>query len=326
MNRKAIGFLILGMLIVGVGATLYLMDPFWKRGNIQPLFRINGKEVKSFGYILQYDTYESRTSVIKEITEYPAELLVMEPMYTVQHASWWTPAELNQMKNGLYPKILIAYVSIGEAESYREYWNETWDANHDGIPDQKAPSWLDRENPDWKGNYKVKYWDPYWQHIIFGTPNSMIDKIMAQGFDGIYMDIIDAFEYYQEQGISDADKRMVEFVRNISAYARGIHPGFLIVPQNGEALSEYPEYMDAIDGIGREDVFFNGNQRQPPEGTVSAIESLTRMKTSGKFILVIEYPSIPKFQHEIKERCDMHGFLVYIGPRTLDDLAGSPFS
>ena len=31
------------------------------------------------------------------------------------------------------------------------------------------PVWLDVENPDWQGNYKVQYWHPEWQAIIFGS-------------------------------------------------------------------------------------------------------------------------------------------------------------
>jgi len=308
------------IILSGAGSSLYLLDPFWKPTNNTSSFLIQGKEVNTFGYLLQYETYETRSSVINAINSYPAQLLVMEPMYTAQPPSWWTSNEIEQMKGGQHPKILIAYVSIGEAESYREYWNESWDANKDGIPDQGAPSWLDRENPDWKGNYKVKYWDPQWQHIIYGTPNSMIDKIMTQGFDGIYMDIIDAFEYYQEQGVSDADRRMVEFVKNISEYTKAIKPGFSIIPQNGEALAKYEDYMNAIDGIGREDVFFNGNQKQPVEAREPVIETLKQMKANGKFILVVEYPTIPKFQHEIKDGGAQHGFLIYIGPRNLNYL------
>ena len=47
-------------------------------------------------------------------------------------------------------------------------------------------------NPDWEGNYKVRYWDKQWQTIIL----EYVDQILEQGFDGVYMDIIDAFEFY----------------------------------------------------------------------------------------------------------------------------------
>ncbi|MDQ7779823.1 MAG: glycosyl hydrolase, partial [Planctomycetota bacterium] len=38
-------------------------------------------------------------------------------------------------------KLVLAYMSIGEAEDYRWYWREEWDADRDGKPDEKAPAW-----------------------------------------------------------------------------------------------------------------------------------------------------------------------------------------
>jgi len=99
--------------------------------------------------------------------------------------------QINQLKrkaNG-GRRLVIAYMSIGEAENYRYYWKEEWASN--------PPSWLDEENPNWKGNYKVRYWDSNWQHIIYGNTDSYLQKIISAGFNGVYLDLVDAFEYYE---------------------------------------------------------------------------------------------------------------------------------
>ena len=80
-------------------------------------------------------------------------------------------------------------MSIGEAEDYRYYWESDWDNN--------PPEWIAFENADWPGNYVVKYWNKDWQNIIFGNKNSYLKKILDAGFDGVYLDIIDAFEYFE---------------------------------------------------------------------------------------------------------------------------------
>ena len=80
-------------------------------------------------------------------------------------------------------------MSIGEAEDYRYYWDSDWEPGH--------PSWIEEENPDWPGNYKVKYWNSSWQDIIYGNGDSYLQKILDQGFDGVYLDIIDAYEYFE---------------------------------------------------------------------------------------------------------------------------------
>lgn len=102
-----------------------------------------------------------------------------------------TPADLDQLRfkaNG-GRRMLICYMSIGEAEDYRYYWQSSWNSNR--------PAWLEAENPDWPGNYKVQYWNADWQSIIYKGSDSYLDKILDAGFDGVYLDIIDAFEYFE---------------------------------------------------------------------------------------------------------------------------------
>ena len=65
--------------------------------------------------------------------------MIMEPESQCSPSLRWTTNEVSQLKSGTNPKILLAYVSIGEAENYREYWDNSWDANGDGIPDAGAP-------------------------------------------------------------------------------------------------------------------------------------------------------------------------------------------
>jgi len=44
----------------------------------------------------------------------------------------------------------------------------------------------------------VQYWDTEWQEIIYGNSESYLKKIIDAGFDGVYLDIIDAFEYFED--------------------------------------------------------------------------------------------------------------------------------
>jgi cysteinyl-tRNA synthetase, unknown class len=92
-------------------------------------------------------------------------------------------------------RLIIAYMSIGEAEDYRWYWNSSW-VQGNKLTDY-APSWLNAVNPDWKGNYKVKYWNKGWKALIYGNDSSYVKKILDAGFDGVYLDIVDAYEYYE---------------------------------------------------------------------------------------------------------------------------------
>ncbi len=105
----------------------------------------------------------------------------------------YTASEIRELKtkrNG-GKRLVICYMSIGETEDYRYYWNDAWKTD--------KPAWLAEENPHWKGNYVVKYWDVDWQKIITGNDGSYQKKILDAGFDGVYLDIIDAFEYFEKE-------------------------------------------------------------------------------------------------------------------------------
>jgi len=97
-------------------------------------------------------------------------------------------------------KIVLCYMSIGQAEEYRSYWRPEWDDD--------PPAWLDEPDPDWTGDYWVKFWDPDWQRIIYGEPDAYLDRLIALGCDGVYLDRIDAYEYYAEQGRETAAREM----------------------------------------------------------------------------------------------------------------------
>ena len=112
-------------------------------------------------------------------------------LYHHQEAYNATEIEQLQTKENGGKRLVICYISIGESEDYRYYWQPEWETS--------SPSWLAEENPEWEGNYNVRYWDSDWQDIISGNNMSYMKKILDAGFDGAYLDIIDAFEYYEEK-------------------------------------------------------------------------------------------------------------------------------
>jgi len=213
-------------------------------------------------------------------------------------------------------RIVLAYLSIGEAEDYRSYWNGEWA--------DSPPTWLGEENPDWPGNYAVRYWDPQWQDIILGGNAAYLGAILDAGFDGIYLDRIDAFEVDDATMARAARMQtMAEFVAAIARYGRQRHPGFLVVGQNGEELLGNPIYADAIDAVGKEDLFFglqgDGSLNSKSELRAS-LTPLQRFLASGKPVFIVEYLDSPQAKDHARRQAAALGVPLFIGNRELDDV------
>ena len=146
-------------------------------------------QVKNFLYLINPVNYASTEEMISAVTQTNYDLLIMDLFF--DETTRFTQAEINQIRSKADggKRLVICYMSIGEAEDYRYYWQSSWEENN--------PDWLDGENPDWEGNYKVKYWEKDWQDIVYGNDESYTKKILDAGFDGVYLDIIEAYEYYE---------------------------------------------------------------------------------------------------------------------------------
>jgi len=147
-------------------------------------------DAENFLYLINPDSFESKDDLLDVIRETNYDVVIIDLFYDDEELSVDDITSLKNKANGA-SRLIIAYMSIGEAEDYRYYWQPEWEIN--------PPDWLLEENPDWPGNYKVRYWDAEWQDIIFIGGDSYLEKIMDAGFDGVYLDIIDAFEYFEDR-------------------------------------------------------------------------------------------------------------------------------
>lgn len=146
-------------------------------------------EAQNFLYIINTQGFETKAEFIAAISETNYDAIIMDGFFEDEEYTTADIEQLSHKANG-GERIVIAYMSIGEAEDYRFYWEPYWSF--------APPSWMGALNPDWPGNFAVEYWNPEWQSIIYGNDDSYLHKIVSAGFDGVYLDIIDAFETWEE--------------------------------------------------------------------------------------------------------------------------------
>ena len=213
-------------------------------------------------------------------------------------------------------KIVLCYMSIGQAEDYRFYWQREWR--------ETPPAWLDDSDPDWAGDYWVRYWDPGWQAIIYGSPDSYLDRILDLGFDGVYLDRVDTYAYYEERGRETAAQEMADFVVALAQYARERQPGFGVFPQNAEELGVlFPDYLETVTGIGVEDLYYGyprDHAPSPPEWTAEREAILDQWVAAGKLVLTIDYSRIPEQIDDAYARSAARGYVPFVTVRSLGQL------
>lgn len=146
-------------------------------------------DAQNFLYMIN-PNYETKDAYLTALEQSHHDVIIMDAFFNDQLLDTSDLARLRTKPQG-GTRLVIAYMSIGQAEDYRWYWKPVWTAS--------PPAFLDREDPYWAGNYYVNYWDPAWQYIICGSGESYVGKVVQAGFDGVYLDLVNAFEYFENK-------------------------------------------------------------------------------------------------------------------------------
>ncbi len=213
-------------------------------------------------------------------------------------------------------RLVLAYLSIGEAERYRFYWDQAW------YEPARKPAWLGALNLQWEGNYLVRFWHPEWQRIILDGPDSYLGRIKAAGFDGIYIDRADVHSDWAKEK-PDAEAAMAAFVHRLATEARRDNPKFLVIMQNAEELARRKTVIEAIDGIAKEDLFYGIDHQANPNGrgdVESSLGYLRQAKRAGRRIFVVEYLDEATKIRDARRRAEAEGFVIHFTGRDLGDL------
>jgi cysteinyl-tRNA synthetase len=233
------------------------------------------------------------------------------------HDDWFTAEEVGELQGS--GKTVLAYFEIGSIEDFRPEYAD--------LPEDVILNlW-----PDWPEEHWVRYWEPVWWDTVV---RPRVDQALAAGFDGVYLDTPLAYENIDLsllEGEGDGEDRdtlaqkMVDLIVRISEHGKAQDPGFLVFPQNSPELRDYPGYVDAVDGLGVEELFFAADDASSDQPCVQdwCAENLAHveaLRDAGKQILAVDYASEPD---NVAAACDRYadeGFAGYVTTRPLDTL------
>lgn len=304
-------------------------------------------DVRSWAYVIQKQTEGDR---IERLAKSSYDLVVIDdPRSFSDTTSYDARADVARLH--ATKKIVLAYVDIGEAEDYRAYWKKEWSTT--------KPSFVVADDPDgWAGNYPVAYWTPEWRAIVDGA----VDAIVEDGYDGIYMDWVEAalFDPIRERAAAegtDARDEMVKLVAHIKERGRAKNPSFFVVAQNAIGMRKTKGWLALLDGEAQEQISFDGaadvygdDPRQgdcrlparsgdsPPASnpswcndiatmgasTEEYVSALRDYKRAGIPVFVVDYALEPAHAREAYALDAQEGFVGLVTMRSLEDLTRTP--
>lgn len=207
-------------------------------------------------------------------------------------------------------KEVYAYFTIGSIETYRPEYAAV--AETDMVLDHWG---------DWPDEYFTAYWDGRWWDLVV---RPRLDRALAAGFDGAYLDVPNAYEEIDLELVPGEDReslarKMVDLIAAIDAYAAAERPEFRVLPQNSPELRELPGYLEAIDGIGVEDLFFmDADEPCEAEWCGENLEHVRAIAAAGKLVLAVDYAVEPANVAEACARYAEEGFAGYVTTVELD--------
>ncbi|NUQ89771.1 MAG: glycoside hydrolase [Glycomyces artemisiae] len=195
---------------------------------------------------------------------------------------YWTAEEIDALHEA--GKTVYAYFSMGSIETYRPEYDAVAAADSGLVLNQWG---------DWPDEYFVKYWEQDWWDLVM---EPRLDQAAAAGFDGVYLDVPNAYEEIDLALVPGETRdtlarKMADLVIAADDYTAD---GLAILPQNSPELVDQDGYLDAIDGIGIEELWFlNADTPCDEEWCAENLANTRAIHDAGKLILAVDYAADP---------------------------------
>lgn len=162
-------------------------------------------------------------------------------------------------------KLIFGYIDTVEAASYME---------PDLFSGKSLPPWFGNANPCCPDLYSVQYWNPAWLSEIL----ALVDDLIADGYDGIFLDVLDGDQEWMQgnslqnpvyPNATPALATLLSQIRTHINTSRAGRPIYLIGNNpTGIGLAD-PSSIKNLDVILNEWVYYG---QSPTNGTVSSYQ------------------------------------------------------
>ncbi len=165
------------------------IPPYPKRPNAEnPNNILALKDVKNFIYLSDPAAFGRQDQFALKIHDNNFDMVIVDPFSGRAPLSKAAVETLKYKKLGAR-RMVLARMDIGTAASYRYYWQPNWREGN--------PRWIAAPYPGDPDRFFVEYWNPAWQNVIFGNPQSFLFGLIAQGYDGVLLEGMRSYLVYE---------------------------------------------------------------------------------------------------------------------------------
>lgn len=213
-------------------------------------------------------------------------------------------------------KTVLGYLSLGEAETYRDYFTQ--------IKQQKL---LLAPNTAWKGHLMIDIRNPAWKDMVLTT---LIPQILHKGFNGIMLDTIDSaieLEKTSPKHYAGMKQAAIELIRDI----RTTYPHIKIMLNRG--LPILPDVAGAIDMLLAESIYASHAKKSAPRLFPASVydECVTLIHSAQQInpalvVMTLDYWDMSDIKgvKNIYSTQRAQGFIPYVSTMVLNEIFEEP--
>jgi len=147
------------------------------------------RSAQNFLYMTDSSLFDTQDEMVEHLSGTNFDALVVDVFHRGRDALTAKNVRRLQLKKIGSRRLVLAYMNISTADTSRYYWKSGWTVGN--------PRFIGSPSPGSADLHFVQYWDRAWHDIMTGTPESYAYGITQQGFDGIILDGVDNYRFFE---------------------------------------------------------------------------------------------------------------------------------
>ncbi len=154
--------------------------------------------------------------------------------------------------------------------------------------------------------------DPAWRSALCDGPESVVGRISALGFDGIYVEgLVSGVAALQPD--QAASIKMGGVFRAVAAAARERAPGMVVVAAEPGGHLESPGFLDAVTAVAFHGAMFRDGYVLPTADLAPVLARLNAVRAAGVPVIAVEFIDDAVQESHFLTICRRYGYLCYSG-------------